>query len=248
MSGRIRTIKPELLEDEKTAGLEHDEWRVFVSLFLVADDYGNCRAAPEFLEGQTMWGKKPSRDFREILARLSDVSLVILYRVRGQAYLHITNWEKHQKVDKPGKPRVPGQNEADAEDSRDFRESLATDPDLRPPTSDLDPEGDQELPLKRASRKKPSRPIPTEWQPLPRHLAKAAERGADCSFAAEKFRGHAESTDRRCVDWDRAFDNWLLDERNRRQGPQDATERQAERARRLRAEHEAREATTGGAR
>jgi len=144
MSGRIRTIKPELLEDEKTAALAHDEWRVFVSLLLVADDYGNCRANPELLEGQILWGARPSRDFREILAKLSDVSLVSLYTVRGQAYLHVVGWEKHQKVDKPGKPRCPAENEADPQDSRDSRESLARVSRLTPtptptPTTDHRP-------------------------------------------------------------------------------------------------------------
>lgn len=62
-------------------------------------------------------------------------------------------------------------------------------------------------------RRKPKRPIPPDWTPKPRHFEKATERGADCALAAEKFRGHAESVDRRCSDWDRAFDNWLLNEK-----------------------------------
>lgn len=68
-------------------------------------------------------------------------------------------------------------------------------------------------PASKPTRRKPKRPIPDDWTPKPRHLAAATERNIDCTLAAEKFRGHAESIDRHCSDWDRAFDNWLLNER-----------------------------------
>jgi hypothetical protein len=66
MSGRIRTIKPELLEDDKTARLSHEEWRTFVSLLLIADDHGNCRANPKYLDGAIFH----SRESREGLANI----------------------------------------------------------------------------------------------------------------------------------------------------------------------------------
>ncbi len=70
-----------------------------------------------------------------------------------------------------------------------------------------------ERPPPRRTRRKPQMSIPADWTPVERHFAKAAERGVDCNLAAEKFRAHAESIDRKCVHWDRAFDNWLLNER-----------------------------------
>ena len=44
MSGRIRTIKPELLDDAVTAGLSDMAFRLFVSSIVLADDYGRLRA------------------------------------------------------------------------------------------------------------------------------------------------------------------------------------------------------------
>jgi hypothetical protein len=32
---------------------------------------------------------------------------MVRYEVDGQTYYHVRNWHKHQKVDKPGKPKVP---------------------------------------------------------------------------------------------------------------------------------------------
>lgn len=154
MAGRIRSIKPEILEDEKTAALSHIEWRVFVSVWLIADDYGHFRGDPAYVRGQILWATNEHHDsVAAALETLARVSLLSRYTVRGQSYYEICGWSKHQKVDKPGKPRMPGPEQADAEYqstltgssgelSRDSRETLATD--LRPPTSDLDPDRERE--------------------------------------------------------------------------------------------------------
>lgn len=42
MAGRIRSIKPEILDDEKCASLSHLE---------IADDYGNLRGDPDYVRG-----------------------------------------------------------------------------------------------------------------------------------------------------------------------------------------------------
>ncbi|MGL4444243.1 MAG: GIY-YIG nuclease family protein [Alsobacter sp.] len=112
MSGRIRTIKPELLEDEKTAGLSHLEFRLFVSLLLMADDYGNLRGEPGLIWGQAFWKSELGHcAVGAAIDALIEVGLLEPYDVRGQRYLHVTGWSKHQRVDKPGKPRVPGRDD-----------------------------------------------------------------------------------------------------------------------------------------
>lgn len=137
---RIRTVKPEMLDDEKVAALPHLAWRLFVSLIMTSDDYGNQHGAVAKIRGTALWATDATDgDIREALARLSRDSLVALYEVRGQAYVAICGWSKHQKVDKPGKPIVPGPEQADpqpcgirenlARDSREPRESLAPDQD-----------------------------------------------------------------------------------------------------------------------
>lgn len=107
MSGRIRTIKPELLEDEKTAGLSHSTWRAFVSILLLADDYGNLRANPKLLDGAIFWARDAEHDIEKVIAELNEAGLVQLYAHNGQRYIHIRKWAKHQKVDRPGPARCP---------------------------------------------------------------------------------------------------------------------------------------------
>ncbi len=151
MSGRIRTIKPEWLEDEGLLRAGSDARVLSVALILIADDYGRGRCIPEVLAGQVFpFDAEPSRACREALARLSRMGFVELYEVRGQQYYGIRNWSKHQRVDKPSNPRVPAPSESNSkglDGSRDPRETLASpsgDPreTLAPdPDPDPDPEG-----------------------------------------------------------------------------------------------------------
>lgn len=115
--GRIRSIKPEIIEDEDTAGLSHEAFRLFVGLIALADDYGNMRAQPNWLGGQIFWATKgnPEKALEELVSR----KLVVLYRVGSESYAHIRGWSKHQRVDKPGTPRVPA-----------FCETLATSQEI----------------------------------------------------------------------------------------------------------------------
>lgn len=120
MARRIRSIKPEILEDEVVASLPHLEWRLFVSLWVLADDYGNLRGRAAMVRGSALWASvEDDGQVATAIASLVSRGLLATYEVRNQQYLHICGWDRHQKVDKPGKPGVPGP----LEDSRDSRES-----------------------------------------------------------------------------------------------------------------------------
>jgi len=132
---RIRSIKPELLSDEKTAGLDDSAWRLFVSLLLLADDYGNLRANAKQIEGMVFWGAGP-RDVERLMTSLVACGLVRPYTVRGQSYAAIAGWAKHQRVDHPGISLIPTEGHAAqeaithtySESSRGSRETLAESP------------------------------------------------------------------------------------------------------------------------
>ncbi len=137
MSGRIRSIKPELLDDAVTAGLSHVAFRLFVAAIVLADDYGNLRLEPGWVRGQVFWAQDVP--LADVAAALDELGPLILgYEVNGQRYGSIRNWSKHQKVSHPGKPRVPGPRETLAKLSGDPPESLV--PDLRSPIPITDPD------------------------------------------------------------------------------------------------------------
>ncbi len=154
MAGRIRSIKPEVLDDEVAAALPDAAWRLWVSLWVLADDYGNARAGEKYLAA-VVW-QDTGRDVREPLQKLVERGLVEAYAVAGQRYVHIRGWEKHQRVDNAGKPRVPGPDQDDGTWNRQLMSVFAEtrgesgEPPLRayarpripaagPPTSDLRP-------------------------------------------------------------------------------------------------------------
>lgn len=138
---RIRTIKPEWLDDERLV-LASPEARVLsIALIILADDYGNGRANRTILAARVFPG---SRDPRETLASaietLAGAGFIDLYEVDGQSYYSIRNWAKHQKVDHPSKPQVPGKP-AVSESSRDPRETLASPRESLALDQDQDQEG-----------------------------------------------------------------------------------------------------------
>jgi hypothetical protein len=116
VAGRIRTIKPEMLEDKRTAALSDTAFRLFVAFILTADDYGNFRAEPLLITGTIYWATTPSHDVKKSFDDLVAAGLVTKYIVRGQLYGHLTGWEKHQRISHRGSPRVPGISEEDTSD------------------------------------------------------------------------------------------------------------------------------------
>lgn len=161
---RIRSIKPEWLDDEKMASASDEARLLSVALILLADDYGNGRAHPLFLASR-VWSYGEPREVLEKLSRalatLEASGFVALYNVNGQQYFHINNWSRHQRVDHPGKPVVPSINDADSGlrpigDSRGSRETLA--PDL-----DQDQEEEEEEDRARADSNHPVSKLRTRW-------------------------------------------------------------------------------------
>lgn len=121
---RIRTVKPEWLEDDRLLKASSDARVLSIALILLSDDHGRGRL--NLAAAARVFPLAPAT-FDEALAELAPW-FVHEYTVRGQRYFEICNWTKHQKVDRPSKPRVPGPDEVDDldEPSRDSRDSIAS--------------------------------------------------------------------------------------------------------------------------
>jgi hypothetical protein len=128
---RIRTIKPEWLQDEKIASVSDAARVLSIGLILMSDDYGNGRAHEQFIASQ-VWTYGESHETLMKVSRglqeLKDCGFVEIYEVNNQSYFHVKNWEKHQKVQHPGKPLVPP-HETLTTTSGDSHETLTPDPD-----------------------------------------------------------------------------------------------------------------------
>ena len=80
-------------------------WRMWISMWLLADDHGLLRAADRYLAAN-VW-QDTSRDVVGPLHDLIRAGLVVPYSVNGQRYVRIRGWVKHQRVDNASKARVP---------------------------------------------------------------------------------------------------------------------------------------------
>ena len=81
------------------------------------------------------------------------------------------------------------------------------------PTTTPAPNGSpDEATKKSASRKRPASPLPDDWEPTEKHWERSQD-GIDVAREAKAFRLHAEANDRRQVNWNAAFSQWLLNAR-----------------------------------
>ena len=125
---RIRSIKPEFWRSEDIADLTVEDRLLFIGLWSYVDDngVGIDRLADVCAD---LFALDLERDPPETFARvsrglqnLSEAGRIVRYTVEGKSYLHISNWTKHQRIDKPNKARYP---HPDAENAA-IREKVAT--------------------------------------------------------------------------------------------------------------------------
>ncbi|TAJ46281.1 MAG: hypothetical protein EPO52_17235 [Herbiconiux sp.] len=131
MAGRIRSIKPEFWRSEDVVALPVPARLTFIGLWTYVDDFGNGNANPKVVKA-TVW---PLDDDVTPEAIRGHIDLLVaggqvdIYEANGRQYLSISNWEKHQKVDRPSRSNIPAPEEVldvIATGSRTVREGFAT--------------------------------------------------------------------------------------------------------------------------
>jgi hypothetical protein len=105
---RIRTIKPEIWEDELFGNLSRDAQLMFIGLISQADDDGRQRGAAALFRS-ALWPYDPPElgDVEGWLTELLGTGMVVQYEADRQTYLQICNWEKHQRVQKRTPSKLP---------------------------------------------------------------------------------------------------------------------------------------------
>jgi PAS domain-containing protein len=124
---RIRSIKPEFWRSDDIASLEWEARLLFVGLWSYVDDNGVgidrlASIAADLFSGDLE--RDPPETFARVsrgLQTLSEAGRITRYTVENKAYLEITNWSKHQRIDKPNKPRFPRSDD----DAAQIRDTLA---------------------------------------------------------------------------------------------------------------------------
>jgi hypothetical protein len=128
---RIRSIKPEFYRSPDITDLAVEDRLLFIGLWSYVDDNGVGRDVESDIIGD-LFSMDMFRESRETVARvsrglsnLSERGLIVRYTVDERPFLFVAAWERHQRIDKPAKPRYPRpdhENAILATPSRDLRE------------------------------------------------------------------------------------------------------------------------------
>ena len=118
-----RIIKESLCSSEKISSLSDFDFRLWISLILLADDNGCGDARPAIIKGRAfpLRDRVTAKDLEGSLSRLAAGSCVTLYTVDGRPYYQFPGWSHHQRIRQvKGKYPLP-----DAADCNDLQKSAA---------------------------------------------------------------------------------------------------------------------------
>lgn len=121
MPARIRTLKPEIWEDEKLGRCSIGARLLFIGLITQADDEGRFKAAPTTLRARVFPHDDPLEhangqlpgigagglDVDGWLDELAAAGIVRLYEVRGERFGDLPGWLKHQRIQRPSPSTIP---------------------------------------------------------------------------------------------------------------------------------------------
>lgn len=219
---RIRSTKPEFWRSRRIASVDWDARLVLKGLESYVDDNGVGKDDLALIVGD-VFPRDMLANPRDTLARVSEAvsalhqaGLVWRYEVDGRRLLYISNWEEIQRIDKPGKGRLPRPDGTFDFRESTIRESVASPPvTLAPGTGEQGNRGTGEQrsrgagtaaspPAARASS------MPFDWTPTAEHHTRAHEDQLDIEREAVKFRAHAEEKGRTAKNWNAAFTRWLI--------------------------------------
>ncbi len=105
---RIRTIKPEFPQSESMGRVSRDARLTFVLLWTLADDAGRLRGNSRMLASLLFpYDDDAKSRIDDWLLELEREHCVQRYTVDGDAYLQVTNWDQHQRIDRPTPSKIP---------------------------------------------------------------------------------------------------------------------------------------------
>jgi hypothetical protein len=98
---RIRSLKPEIWQDEKIGRLSRDARLLFIGLITMADDDGRFRALPAIILGHAFpYDQDAHRRLTSWMDELISQELVVIYAHEGMPYGSIPNWSAHQRINR----------------------------------------------------------------------------------------------------------------------------------------------------
>ena len=136
---RIRSTKPEFWRSERISSVDWDARLVLKGLESYVDDNGVGKDDIALIVGD-VFPRDMARDPRDTLARVSEAisalhhaGLIHRYEADGTKCLYVSWWESIQRIDKPGRGRLPRPDGTFEYKDSEIRESVASLPETVAP-------------------------------------------------------------------------------------------------------------------
>jgi hypothetical protein len=204
---RIRTVKPEFWTDRRVGECSANARLLFIATWNFADDHGGLDRSAKQLKAQAF--PYDHLDCEPLVQELLGVGLLIEYEVRGEKYLHIKHFRKHQRIDKPQNARIPVYEHSEnvprtlPESSKTIQRSKGLE------GNGMDRKGEERE--ARAPRSARATRLPDDFRLTPERRAIAETEKADPEREFAQFTDHfraAPGVKGRKTDWDAAWRNW----------------------------------------
>lgn len=215
MNKRIRTIKPEITESESFARCSIKARLTAIYLITNADDEGRMRGNAKMLARTLFpYDDDIQENFATLLGELESVGFANRYEVDGCQYLHIVNWSRHQRIDKPKPSRLPAPpteqtNPGNVSDAPRTHPGNVRDASCEDLDQDLDQDQDHSMsstaadartmvddPFERFKQAYPKRKGSQPWTPAKEKFKKACRDGVDPEVIIAGAKRYAEQVKR----------------------------------------------------
>jgi hypothetical protein len=107
---RIRTIQPDIAEDERLGKCSRDARLTFILCITIADDAGIFRGSDLYLRHRLFPYDDETLTAESVgswLAELVAVGLVRIYEADGETFAELVGWAKNQRLDNAGRSKYP---------------------------------------------------------------------------------------------------------------------------------------------
>jgi len=161
-------IKPEFWSDEKLAALSLQARLIYIGLWNLSDDYGVVKGHPSWLKNSVLPydGVSPAQ-FESWLAELERIRRIIPFISDGEKFYSISNFQKHQTINRPSQTRNPDPPASILEGSLSTHGAL---------TDETETERETEIKTTTAANRQVSSPPPPPPKPVARVSSSAKER------------------------------------------------------------------------
>lgn len=105
---RIRTIKPEFFRSDDVSALPLRARLTWIGLWTQCDDQGRMKDHVKLIKAG-VWPLDPVSlaDIEDDLRTLAAAGRIVRYQADGERYLAVTNWSRHQKINRPTVSHIP---------------------------------------------------------------------------------------------------------------------------------------------